>query len=101
MWQHVKLSEQIRDTLACCWDVKQPTNKQSPTTDLEGVQSGPHIQQGELVVTCVHLATIIVVDDVANLPSIAIHNPVMTVERQLIPGAVINKQIINIDMTFV
>ena len=29
MWQHVKLSEQIRpwDTLACCWDVKQPTNK--------------------------------------------------------------------------
>ena len=32
VWQHVKLSEQIRpwDTLACCWDVKQPTN-QSPT----------------------------------------------------------------------
>ena len=31
MWQHVKLSKQIRprDTLACCWDVKQPTNKQS------------------------------------------------------------------------
>ena len=30
MWQHVKLSEQICpwDTLACCWDVKQPTNKQ-------------------------------------------------------------------------
>ena len=29
MWQHVKLSEQIRpwDTLACCWDVKQPRNK--------------------------------------------------------------------------
>ena len=29
--QHVKLSEQIRpwDTLACCWDVKQPTNKQT------------------------------------------------------------------------
>ena len=29
VWQHVKLSEQIRprDTLACCWDVKQPTNK--------------------------------------------------------------------------
>ena len=27
--QHVKLSEQIRpwDTFACCWDVKQPTNK--------------------------------------------------------------------------
>ena len=32
MWQHVKLSEQIRpwDTLACCWDVEQPTNKQPP-----------------------------------------------------------------------
>ena len=30
VWQHVKLSEQIRpwDTLACCWDVKQPTNNQ-------------------------------------------------------------------------
>ena len=29
MWQHVELSEQIRpwDTLACCWDVKQPSNK--------------------------------------------------------------------------
>ena len=29
--QHVKLSEQIRprDTLACCWDVKQPTNKKA------------------------------------------------------------------------
>ena len=28
VWQLVKLSEQIRplDTLACCWDVKQPTN---------------------------------------------------------------------------
>ena len=28
VWQHVTLSEQIRpwDTLACCWDVKQPTN---------------------------------------------------------------------------
>ena len=35
VWQHVKLSEQIRpwDTLACCWDVKQPTNKQSPPVD--------------------------------------------------------------------
>ena len=28
LWQHVKLSEQIRpwDTLACGWDLKQPTN---------------------------------------------------------------------------
>ena len=32
VWQHVKLLEQIRpwDTLACCWDVKQPTNKLTP-----------------------------------------------------------------------
>ena len=31
VWQHVKLFEQIRpwDTLACCWEVKQPTNKHS------------------------------------------------------------------------
>ena len=29
VWQHVTLSEQIRpwDTLVCCWDVKQLTNK--------------------------------------------------------------------------
>ena len=29
VWQHVNLSVQIRpwDILACCWDVKQPTNK--------------------------------------------------------------------------
>ena len=29
VWQHVQLSEQMRpwDTLACCWYVKQPTNK--------------------------------------------------------------------------
>ena len=32
VWQHVKLSEQIRpwDTLTCWWDVKQPTNQQQP-----------------------------------------------------------------------
>ena len=31
VWQHINFSEQIRpwDTLACCWDVKQPTNKQN------------------------------------------------------------------------
>ena len=30
MWQHVQLSEQIRprDTLACCWGVKQAANQQ-------------------------------------------------------------------------
>ena len=31
VWQHVNLSEQIRpwDTLACCWDVRQPTNQET------------------------------------------------------------------------
>ena len=31
VWQHVKLPEQVRpwDTLAYCWDIKQPTNKQT------------------------------------------------------------------------
>ena len=31
LWQHVKLSEQIRpwDTLACCRDIMQPTKKQT------------------------------------------------------------------------
>ena len=42
VWQRVKLSEQIRpwDTLACGWDVKQPTNKQTPpsvSADASGI----------------------------------------------------------------
>ena len=40
VWQHVKLPEQIRpwDTLACCWDIKQPTNNNIcvPQLDLWG-----------------------------------------------------------------
>ena len=33
VWQHGHLSEQIRrcDTLACCWDVKQPTDSSNVT----------------------------------------------------------------------
>ena len=36
VWQHVQLSEQNRscDTLACCWDVKQPTNNNNSTLQL-------------------------------------------------------------------
>ena len=36
VWPHVQLPEQTRpwDTLACCWDVKQPTNKQTSPTRL-------------------------------------------------------------------
>ena len=32
VWQHAQLSQQTRpkDTLVCCWDVKLPTNRQSP-----------------------------------------------------------------------
>ena len=37
MWQHVQLSEHIRsiDALACCWDVKQPTDDKYPTLVLK------------------------------------------------------------------
>ena len=37
VWQHVKLSSQIRpwDTPACCWDVKQPTKAHGPDGLLE------------------------------------------------------------------
>ena len=36
VWQHVKLSEQIRpwDTLVCWWDIKQPTSKQQQCWEL-------------------------------------------------------------------
>ena len=39
MWQHVKLSEQIRplDTLVCWWDVKQPINKLTPHNTLHKI----------------------------------------------------------------
>ena len=42
VWQDVKLSEQIRprDTLACCWDVKQPTNKQTPLREQTNTFAG-------------------------------------------------------------
>ena len=34
VWQHIELSVQIRpwDILACCWEVKEPTNKQPFST---------------------------------------------------------------------
>ena len=37
MWLHVQLPEQIRPwgTLACCWDVGQPTNKQTLNVQLQ------------------------------------------------------------------
>ena len=38
VWQHIKLYKQIRpwDTLACCWDTKQPTNNNNHLTPLNG-----------------------------------------------------------------
>ena len=40
MWQHTKLSEQIspQDTLACCWDVKQPTNNNNNKSSVDRVR---------------------------------------------------------------
>ena len=48
MWQHVKLFEQIRpwDTLACCWDVKQPTNKQTLWALMEVTQIWTNLLYG-------------------------------------------------------
>ena len=48
VWQHIKLSEQIRpwDTLACCWDVKRPTNNNNnnnnPLTQTAHTLLAPH-----------------------------------------------------------
>ena len=41
VWQHVILSEQIRpwDTLACCWDIKRPSNKQTLCSNFQWVQN--------------------------------------------------------------
>ena len=38
VWQHIQLSEQIHpwDTLTYCWDVKQPTNRQTKQWDVTG-----------------------------------------------------------------
>ena len=44
VWQHVKLSEQIRpwDTLACYWDIKQPTNNTASLSALQLDYTPPH-----------------------------------------------------------
>ena len=45
VWQHIKLSVHIRpwDTLACYWDVKQPTNKPFPSCCLPSTtHPNPH-----------------------------------------------------------
>jgi hypothetical protein len=47
------------------------------------VQRRSHIQQSELTVG-VHLATVVVVDDVAHVLATAVHDPVVAIERQLV-----------------
>ena len=57
VWQHVKLSEQICswDTLACCWDVKQPTNKtNNPEKSLwhkQKLNSGSSTPEADALIT--------------------------------------------------
>ena len=54
MWQHIQLSEQIRlqDTLACCYDVKLPTNNNINTRPSETLGmltfSSPETKRTEL-----------------------------------------------------
>ena len=53
---------------------------------LPRVQGGPHVQQRELVVVRIHRPAVVVVYDVADFLAAPVYDPVMTVERQLIPG---------------
>ena len=42
VWQHVQLSELIRDTQGCFWDVKQPTSNTTTTTPPPPPPPPPH-----------------------------------------------------------
>jgi len=48
------------------------------------VDGGTHVQNGELVGVFVYLP-VVVVDDIAHLFATAVYDPVVAVERQLIP----------------
>ena len=52
---------------------------------VQRVDGRAHVQVGELVGVLVDLA-VVVVDDVAHLPSTAVDDPVMAVKRELVPG---------------
>ena len=52
VFQHVKLSEQIRpwDTLACCWDIRQPSNQLCLSCTVPQYrESGIRADKGELI----------------------------------------------------
>lgn len=51
----------------------------------ERIQSGPDVQDGELVVL-VDRAAVVVVDDVSDFRPTAVDDPIVPVERQLVPG---------------
>ena len=60
VWQHVQLSEQIRpwETLACCWDVKQPTKKHWKTQfETHSYYAANFIQHIERLSRCKMCAT--------------------------------------------
>lgn len=49
------------------------------------IQRGPHVQDGELVVL-VDLTPIVVVNDISHFCPATVDDPVVSVERQLVPG---------------
>ena len=52
-----------------------------------GIKCGPYVKQRELIVGRIHLATIIVVNDVTNFFATSVNDPVMAVKWKLIPEA--------------
>lgn len=68
-----------------------PGNLHAVPHGVQGVEGGPHIQDGELVGVFVDF-TIVVVDDVAHLLPTAIDDPVVTVEWQLVPTETLSYQ---------
>ena len=78
VWQHVNLSEQIGrwDTLACCWNVKQPT---TATTGFANTTSLSPIESSRLVGRVVK-ASVFRAADLGSIPAFAV---------DLFPGRVI------------
>lgn len=74
------------------WLTKQWLRGPAPPGDLHSVphcrkriESRPDVQDGELVIL-VDFATVIVVDDISHFRPTTVDDPVMPVERQLVPG---------------
>lgn len=69
------------------WPCPPPPGNHHPVPHvLEGVERGPHVQDGELVGLWVDLPAVIVVDDVPHLAAAPVHDPVVAVEGELVPG---------------